>query len=76
MSMFEKDLNMDAERIRTPAEYDEQSKKWVISTRDTGTLYGLSTDTKPTTNIEKGTAFFEIDTTDAYMYDGSQWRLI
>jgi len=76
MAQFEKDLNLDAERIRTPAEVDEATGKWVIHTRDTGTLYGLSTDNKPTNNIKKGTAFFEIDTTDAYMYDGSQWRLI
>lgn len=39
-------------------------------------LYGKSTDIKPTTNLKVGTSFFEIDTTDAYMWDGSSWRLI
>ncbi|MBB6446446.1 hypothetical protein [Bacillus benzoevorans] len=37
-------------------------------------LYGLSTDTKPTTGLIVGTTFFEIDTTNVYMWDGSTWR--
>lgn len=30
---------------------------------------GLSTDTKPTTDVPNGSTFYEIDTSDLYMYD-------
>lgn len=34
------------------------------------TYYGLSTDTpKPTTNIENGSSFVEMDTSKIYFYD-------
>ena len=42
----------------------------------TKTLYGLSTDTKPTTNMIVGNKYFEIDTTEAYMWDGTSWVVI
>lgn len=32
-------------------------------------LRGLSTDTKPTENVENGTIFIEIDTGKIYMFD-------
>lgn len=35
----------------------------------TGRLNGLSTDTKPTDNIQNGDEFLEIDTGDFYYYD-------
>lgn len=37
---------------------------------------GLSTDEKPTENIENGTIFIEIDTGKIYMYDleNEEWK--
>lgn len=39
------------------------------------TYYGLSTETKPTTNVENGSSFVEMDTGKLYFYDtaGEQW---
>lgn len=39
---------------------------------------GLSTDEKPTENIENGTIFIEIDTGKIYMYDleNEEWKEI
>lgn len=42
----------------------------------TKTIYGLSSDTKPTSGMEKGNTFFEIDTSTAYMWNGTQWVVI
>lgn len=36
-------------------------------------LIGLSTDTKPTTNVLVGTKFYETDTGSTYIYSGSTW---
>ena len=38
-------------------------------------LYGLSTDTKPTTGIVTGSVFVEVNTGKAYLFneDSSQW---
>ena len=43
-------------------------------TKQDSTLYGLSTDTKPT-NVNNGTCFVEMDTGKVYFFDaaGSQW---
>lgn len=32
-------------------------------------MYGLSTDSKPTTDIANSTVFYEMDTQAAYMFD-------
>ena len=39
---------------------------------------GLSTDEKPTENLENGTIFIEIDTGKMYMFDleNTQWKEI
>jgi len=37
-------------------------------------LRGLSSTTKPTTGINIGCTFFEIDTAKVFMWDGSAWR--
>lgn len=37
---------------------------------------GLSTDTKPTENIAVNSLFFELDTTDFYYFDGTDWELV
>ena len=37
---------------------------------------GLSSDTKPTENIEVNSLFFELDTGDAYYFDGSDWARV
>lgn len=42
----------------------------------TKTLYGLSTETKPTDNMTKCNAYFEIDTGEVYMWNGVQWVVI
>ena len=41
-------------------------------------LRGLSTDEKPTKNVENGTIFIEIDTGDIYIYDltNKEWNNI
>ena len=39
----------------------------------TRTFYGKSSDTKPTTGLNKGDVFFEIDTKTVYMWDGTNW---
>ena len=41
-------------------------------------LRGLSTDTKPTTDIPNGSSFLEMDTSNVYMWDdeNKQWTKI
>ena len=34
---------------------------------------GLSSDTKPTVDVRGGSTFFETDTTNEYIYDGTSW---
>ena len=38
-------------------------------------MFGLSTDTKPTTDVVNGSAFIEMDTSKIYFFDaaGDQW---
>jgi len=36
-------------------------------------MYGLSTDTKPTSNVPVGSTFYETDTKTNYVYSGSAW---
>jgi hypothetical protein len=38
-------------------------------------IQGLSTDTKPTTNLPAGYKFFETDTKSTYTWDGTTWAL-
>lgn len=48
-----------------------------IKDRDaTKTHYGNSTDTKPTTGNVKGDKYYEINTGEVYMWDGSDWVVI
>ena len=45
-----------------------------IYNRDkTITLYGKSNETKPTSGRTKGDKYFEIDTAEVFMWDGSAW---
>lgn len=39
-------------------------------------LYGLSTDSKPTTGVANGTEFVEMDTSTIYFFDraNGEWR--
>ena len=46
----------------------------VIRARD-GTFYGLSTDTKPTTEVNENTKFYEYDTSRVFTYTGSSWKI-
>ncbi len=34
---------------------------------------GLSTDTKPTTNVKVGSTFYETNTGQGFMWDGDAW---
>lgn len=40
------------------------------------TIYGLSTDTKPTKSVQNGSAFIEMNTGKIYFFDAEnkQWR--
>lgn len=37
---------------------------------------GLSTDTKPTSDIAVNSLFLELDSGDVYYYDGSDWAKV
>ena len=37
---------------------------------------GLSGDAKPDTDISVGSTFFETDTSNVYVYNGTAWSLI
>ena len=41
-------------------------------------MYGLSTDTKPTTGLVTGSVFVEVNTGDSYLFDevGSEWHKV
>ena len=39
-------------------------------------LEGLSSDTKPTENIGVNSKFYELDTNDAYYFDGTTWSKV
>ena len=38
--------------------------------------YGKSADIKPTANVIKGSTFFEMDTVEVHMWDGTNWMVI
>lgn len=38
-------------------------------------IFGKSTDTKPT-DVNLNDLFVELDTGDAYFWDGSQWQIV
>lgn len=42
----------------------------------TADLLGLSTDTKPTTDIGINTLFLELDTGDFYYFNGTTWAKV
>lgn len=37
---------------------------------------GLSTDTKPTTNVAVNDLFLEVDTGNCYYFNGTAWALV
>jgi len=37
---------------------------------------GLSTDTKPTTDVDTGSIYYETDTGKRWQWDGLEWRAI
>ena len=37
---------------------------------------GLSTDSKPTVNVEINSMFLELDTGDFYYFDGTEWQKV
>ena len=47
--------------------------KYTVS--ESTTMFGLHTDTKPTTGVVNGSAFIEMDTSKIYFFDavGNQW---
>lgn len=42
----------------------------------TANYIGLSTDAKPTTNVEVNSIFWELDTGNFYYFDGTEWNAI
>lgn len=52
----------------------------VVNPDNTRTIYGVSTDSKPTAtvnglfDVETGDTFYEADTADVYMWTGSAWQ--
>lgn len=42
----------------------------------TSNLMGLSTDSKPITDIDINTLFLELDTGDFYYFDGTEWSKV
>lgn len=42
----------------------------------TANLMGLSTDTKPTEDVDINTLFLELDTGDFYYFDGTEWSKV
>jgi hypothetical protein len=41
----------------------------------TNRYQGLSGDSKPTTGVPAGSTFYELDTGNTYIFDGSSWVL-
>lgn len=39
-------------------------------------LLGLSTDSKPTTDVDVNTLFLELDTGDFYYFNGTTWAKV
>ena len=37
---------------------------------------GLSTDTKPTSGVDKYSLFLELDKGDFYYFDGTDWQIV
>lgn len=40
-----------------------------------GLYIGYSTDTRPA-NVDAGTLIYEYDTGDAYMWTGTEWKIV
>lgn len=47
----------------------------ITNSGSSATLVGLSTDEKPT-NKDINTIFLELDTADAYYFDGTTWQKV
>ena len=47
-----------------------------IKTINPRELYGYAADTKPTTGIMVGSTFYEFDTKNLYIYNGTTWMLM
>ena len=45
----------------------------IITNAGDGVIYGFSSDTPPT-NIEPSSKFYEYDTGELYIFDGTIWR--
>jgi hypothetical protein len=39
-------------------------------------FFGNSSETKPTTNVDKGSTFYEFDTGTAYIFNGTSWQVL
>lgn len=74
MAFDKKSLKRDANDDHVPQRYNPVTDDFEVET--VMEFFGLSTDTKPATNLKVGSTFFEIDTTNAFMWDGSGWRAI
>lgn len=69
---------VDVTGVSTSAKQDEIKTivDNIYNKDTTKTLYGLSTDTKPTSGMVKGNTYFEINTSKVYMWNGTTWVVI
>lgn len=75
MAYYTKHLLKDGYGQNIPQMFDQAND--VFEPLKKMEYFGLSTDTKPNAaDVPKGATYFEIDTTNAYMCDGTTWRLI
>lgn len=63
-------IKRDSNGDPVPQEFNAQTGKFEVLK---ATIYGKSTESKPTEEIDKGTTYFEIDTSSAFIYDGTKW---
>lgn len=67
-----------------PQYYDERTEQFEVQKGRDGALYfvdsyrarehfGYSDEAKPVTNVKKGDSYFEFDTGDIYLFDGTVW---
>ena len=72
----EKNLPINASTESKQDEIIVELQKPIKLDGSTMEYYGNSTDEKPTENIITGSTYFEIDTSEVYMWNGTSWVVI
>jgi hypothetical protein len=78
MAFFNNDFNHHHHHINNPdilVPSSSSSNNNNLPTISNHLLYGLSTDTKPTTGYSTNSLFVESDTGSVYYWSGSSWNL-